>query len=176
MRRFLSFVFLLLPLLTVACSTPLVQYIGHSYPASESVDMYLLQDSIPYNYTVIGTLQAEAPLAYKAEELQAYVLDYAREHGAHGILIEGLEVIEEDPVHVTEITEKTKAATDAKSRTVEDSVSSRRSRKPGTEGGDAKRTTTDTQQDTRAVKTTTVQERVIRPRRLVINASLMRYE
>ena len=163
-------------LLLGGCTVPTVQYIGHSFPVSEQVDMYLLQDSIPRSYNVIGTLQAEAPMSYEAEKLQAYVLNYAREHGAHGVIVEGLEVVEDDPVHVTEITEKTKAATDAKSRTVEDSVKTRRDHGRKTSSGDAKRTTTDTQEDTRAVKTTTVQEHVIRPRRIIINASLIRYE
>ena len=163
----------LITALVAGCASPQVQYIGHSYPESERVDMYLLQDRIPGSYRVIGTLQAEAPMSYEAENLQAYVLDYAKKKGAHGVIIEGLEVIEEDPVHVTEITEKTKAATDSKSRTVEDSVKTRRSRD---REPDAKRSTTDTKEDTRAVTTTTVQERVIRPRRLQLNASLIRYE
>lgn len=178
MRRILPLLILAVffSFLLSACTTPTVQYIGHSFPESETIQMYLLQDSIPHSYREIGTLQAEAPMAYEAENLQEYVLDYARKHGAHAVIIEGLEVIEEDPVHVTEITEKTKAAKDGKSQTVTDSVKIRRNRRDNPDGKDAERSTTETQEDTRAVRTTTVQERVIRPRRLVINAILIRYE
>ncbi|MFZ1728584.1 MAG: hypothetical protein WBQ23_11790 [Bacteroidota bacterium] len=158
------------------CSAPLVHYIGHSYPETERVDLYLLQDSIPHGYRIMGTLQAEASMGYEAENVQAYVLDYARKHGAHGVIIDGLEVIEEDPVHVTEITEKTKAASDAKSQTVQDSVRARESRRGGSTGTGAERTTTETQKDKQSVKTTTVQERIVRPRRIQLNATLIRYE
>ncbi len=163
-------------LLCAGCSAPLVHYIGHSYPETDHVDMYLLQDSIPRAYRVMGTLQAEAGMGYQAEKVQAYVLDYARERGANGVIIEGLEVIEEDPVHVTEITEKTKAASDAKTQTVQDSVKARESRRGGSTQTGAQRTTTQTKEDAQAVKTTTVQERVVRPRRIQLNATLIRYE
>lgn len=158
------------------CSAPLVHYIGHSYPETVRVDMYLLQDSIPHVYRVMGTLQAEAGMSYEAENVQAYVLDYARKHGAHGVIIDGLEVIEEDPVHVTEITENTKAASDAKTQTVQDSVKARDSRRSGSKETGAERTTTETQKDKQSVKTTTVQERIVRPRRIQLNATLIRYE
>ncbi len=163
-------------LLLAGCSAPLVHYVGHSYPETERVDMYLLQDSIPHGYRVMGTLQAEASMSYEAENMQAYVLDYARKHGANGVIIDGLEVIEEDPVHVTEITEKTKAASDAKTQTVQDSIKARDSRRGGSKDTGAERTTTETQKDRQSVKTTTVQERVVRPRRIQLNATLIRYE
>jgi hypothetical protein len=163
--------------LLTGCSAPIVHYIGHSYPETERVDLYLLQDSIPHDYKVMGTLQAEAGMGYEAENVQAYVLDYAREHGAHGVIIEGLEVIEEDPVHVTEITEKTKAASDAKTQTVQDSVKARDTRRSGSsKDAGAQRTTTETREDAQAEKTTTVQERIVRPRRIQLNATLIRYE
>ncbi|MBE0642480.1 MAG: hypothetical protein IH600_00190 [Bacteroidetes bacterium] len=175
-RHLHSFLTGLFLLIFSGCSAPLVHYIGHTYPETDHVDMYLLQDSIPRAYRVMGTLQAEASMGYEAENVQAYVLDYAREHGAHGVIIEGLEVIEEDPVHVTEITEKTKAASDAKTQTVQDSVKARDARRGSSKDAGAQRTTTNTQQDAQAVKTTTVQERVVRPRRIQLNATLIRYE
>ncbi len=187
----------IVPLILAAClgPHPTVQYIGHSYPPVERIDMYLAEDSIPRAYRVMGRLQAEAPYEYRADKVQEYVVSYAAEHGASAVIIEGLDVMEGEPVHETQIVEKTQDNSKSTSVSVTDSIknaanerqrTAERSRTPekapgggtGTQSKPAAGTKTSEVERTSGESTssTTIREVSYRPRWLQLRAVLIRYE
>ncbi|MCZ7556457.1 MAG: hypothetical protein M5R41_08655 [Bacteroidia bacterium] len=196
-RRLLPF--LLAALSVAACSTPpLVQYVGHSYEATEKVDLFLAEDPIPRAHRVMGRLQAEAAFEYRADRIQEYVLKYAAERGAHAVIIEGLDIIEGEPVHETQIVEKKRDDAKSTSVSVTDSVKnaaterqrsaerSRRVEQPsdtlqsGSRAGETQPAATRTKQIERSAgestTSTTIRELSYRPRWLHLRATLIRYE
>jgi hypothetical protein len=193
---------LLLPfavLFLAACSVPpMVQYIGHSYEATERVDLFLAEDSIPRAHRVMGRLQAEAAFEYRADRIQDYVVKYAAERGAHGVIIEGLDIFEGEPVHETQIVEKKRDDAKSTSVSVTDSVknaaterqrSAERSRgteqrsdtlRSGSSSPNQQPSATRTKQVERtageSTSSTTIRELTYRPRWLQLRATLIRYD
>jgi hypothetical protein len=181
-------------LILAACSAPpMVQYIGHSYEATERVDLFLAEDPIPRAHRVMGRLQAEAAFEYRADRIQEYVLQYATERGAHAVIIEGLDILEGEPVHETQIVEKKRDDAKSTSVSVTDSVKNaaterqraaeraRSAENPsGTAAPEKQPTATRTTQTERtageSTNSTTIRERSYRPRRLHVRATLIRYD
>lgn len=196
--RHLLPLFLTLLALTACTAPPMVQYIGHSYEATEHVDLFLVEDSIPRTYRIMGRLQAEAAFEYRADRIQDYVLKYAAERGAHAVIIEGLDILEGETVHETQIVEKKRDDAKSTSVSVTDSVkhaaterqrSAERSRRlenpsdtlqSGPRAAEAQPAATRTKQIERSAgestTSTTIRELSYRPRWLHMRATLIRYE
>ena len=68
-----------------------IDYIGESYPPTTSPDMYFSEADITLAYKVMGHLVATAPDLVSAEKMQKKIMEKARQNGADGVIIEGLE-------------------------------------------------------------------------------------
>ena len=75
--------------LVFACTK--IDYVGESYAPTSQVDMYFSEDEVTIEYRVMGRMVAHANDAVSAEKMQKKMMKKAREKGADGIIILGLE-------------------------------------------------------------------------------------
>jgi len=68
-----------------------IDYVGNSFPATSHVDVYFSLDDVKRDYTVMGHMTAVADDFVSAEKMQEDMLEKAREKGADGLVIHGLE-------------------------------------------------------------------------------------
>lgn len=75
--------------LVFACTK--IDYVGESYSPTTQVDMYFSEDEVTREHRVMGRMVAHANDAVSAEKMQKKMMKKAREKGADGIIILGLE-------------------------------------------------------------------------------------
>ena len=86
------FVFAALPLLASACAH--LDYAGQSFPPTEHVDLFYSEANVGREYTVIGELTGTGDQFVSTHKLQDQMVRKAREKGADGVVILGLEHFE----------------------------------------------------------------------------------
>jgi len=80
---------LLLLALAVGCTK--IDYIGEEYPPTSSVEMFFSADDVERDYKVMGHLVATADDFVSAGKMQKKIMETAREKGADGVIILGLD-------------------------------------------------------------------------------------
>lgn len=76
---------LLLATALASCGTK-INYIGNSYTATETIDVFVDESAIPKNYTIVGKGYVRS-YRNKPENIQNKAIAKARQKGADGILI-----------------------------------------------------------------------------------------
>ncbi|UCD63621.1 MAG: hypothetical protein JSW34_12890 [Candidatus Zixiibacteriota bacterium] len=76
-------------LLFIACTK--LDYIGEEYPPTDHVDMYFSEADIEVEYKIMGRILATAGDFISSEKMQKDIIEKAREKGADGVLILGLD-------------------------------------------------------------------------------------
>ena len=94
MFKYTISLFTVLVLLVNACAK--VDYVGSSYPPTNRVDVYYSEGDIDKYYRVMGHAVAHADELVSTEEAQNALIKEAREKGADGIIIFGLDAIASD--------------------------------------------------------------------------------
>lgn len=81
----------LLSFLLVSCVS--TDYVGKSYPPTSNVEIYFSENDIKGDYEVMGELTAETEdfVFTNAEKMQNKMIDEAKQKGADGIILSGLE-------------------------------------------------------------------------------------
>lgn len=82
---------LFLLLSTTSCRN--VYYVGDRYPSTNQVDVYYAERDVKREYKVIGHLSEQIRSRNGEERTKAAIVAKAREIGAHGIIITGIEHI-----------------------------------------------------------------------------------
>ena len=75
--------------LVLACTK--IDYVGESFPPTTHVDLYFSEDEVTREHRVMGHMVAHAGDAVSAEKMQQKMMKKAREKGADGVIILGLE-------------------------------------------------------------------------------------
>lgn len=88
-QRAYRFSFLLTVIVLASCTK--IDYVGESYPATNQVDIYLSVESVEREYTIMGHMLATADDMVSASKMQDKMVKKAKEKGADGIIILGLE-------------------------------------------------------------------------------------
>ncbi|MDB5229694.1 MAG: hypothetical protein JWN76_499 [Chitinophagaceae bacterium] len=78
--------FLLLPFLYASCS-PLIYYVGDTFPPTSSIDVYYDTRDVPRNYKTIGHMTKE--LYFSKSERKQFIKE-AKGKGADGIIFSDL--------------------------------------------------------------------------------------
>ena len=78
-----------LPLLVSACAH--LDYAGQSFPRTEKVDLYYSEANVGREYLVMGELTGTGDQFVSTQKLQDHMVEKAREKGADGVVILGLE-------------------------------------------------------------------------------------
>lgn len=82
---------LLVAILLMIVSCTKIDYIGEEYPPTNHVDLFFSEDDVVQDYKVMGHLVATAGDIVSAEKMQKKIMKKAREKGADGVIILGLE-------------------------------------------------------------------------------------
>lgn len=99
-------------------------YIGKTYPATESPEVFVDWKDIPCNYETMGHIEASPRMFKTVEDAQAAIERRAQEAGADAIVFTGLDVNSNPTLTATEKTEhdifgdRTKTYTETQSSTV----------------------------------------------------------
>jgi len=83
--------FMLAALLMFAPGCAHLDYVGQSYPATEHVDLFYSESNVGREYLVMGELDATLEQFVSTHKAQDQMLQKAREKGADGVVILGLE-------------------------------------------------------------------------------------
>ena len=81
----------LVALVMVLASCTKIDYVGEEYPPTDHVDLYFSTSDAPAGHKVMGYIVASAPDMVSAEKMQKKMMEKAREKGADGLIIEGLQ-------------------------------------------------------------------------------------
>ena len=89
MKNMLSF--LTLTVLMMSCVS--TDYVGKTYPPTTNVDIFFSETDIKQDYEVMGEVTAESDdmVFTSAEKMQEKIVEKAKEKGADGIILSGLE-------------------------------------------------------------------------------------
>ncbi|MFQ5606903.1 MAG: hypothetical protein ACE5GA_03070, partial [Candidatus Zixiibacteriota bacterium] len=90
--------------LVFACTK--IDYVGESYPPTSHVDLFFSEDAVTVEHKVMGRLVAHADDIVSAGKMQKKIMEKARQKGADGVIILGLERYQSG--ETTSIEEKTK--------------------------------------------------------------------
>lgn len=86
-----KYAFMLAALLVLATGCAHLDYVGQSYPATEHVDLFYSEANVGREYTVMGELNATLEEFVSTHKAQDQMVQKAREKGADGVVILGLE-------------------------------------------------------------------------------------
>ena len=78
-------------LLAVLVGCTKIDYIGDEYPPTSNVDLYFSMDDVRMEYRVMGHVVATADDFVSAQKMQKKIMETAREKGADGVIILGLD-------------------------------------------------------------------------------------
>ena len=78
-----------LPMLVSACAH--LDYAGQSFPPTEHVDLFYSESNVGREYAVMGELTGTGDQLVSTQKLQDEMVKKAREKGADGVVILGLE-------------------------------------------------------------------------------------
>ena len=73
-----------------------VDYVGDSYPPTTHIDVFYSEHDVEKDYRVMGHAVAHAGEFVSTQKLQDALVDEARDRGADGIIITGLDSIPKD--------------------------------------------------------------------------------
>ena len=79
----------LLAFVVSACAK--IDYVGESFPQTEKVDIYFSEEDVQDEFKIMGHMIATAGDFVSAQKMQKKMIKTARENGADGIIILGLE-------------------------------------------------------------------------------------
>jgi hypothetical protein len=91
-------------LLMLGCATPF-QYVGKSYPATNQIDIYFSTKDVKKAFEVMGTINGPVSQSADFNQTMEKVKKEARKQGADAVIIEGIELIPNNPAD-TVATEK----------------------------------------------------------------------
>lgn len=78
-----------LVLLILACTK--LDYVGEEYPPTTHVDLFFSEADITVEYKIMGRVLATAGETISSENMQNKIMEKARQKGADGVLILGLD-------------------------------------------------------------------------------------
>lgn len=81
--------FVVLILLIAGCTK--INYIGEQYPPTTHVDMYFSEEDVEKEYKVMGHVEVIAGEFVDVDKMQKDLMEKAREVGADGVIILGLD-------------------------------------------------------------------------------------
>jgi uncharacterized protein YbjQ (UPF0145 family) len=81
-----------LPVLVSGCAH--MDYAGESFPPTQHVDLFFSEANVGRDYMVIGELTGTGDQLVSTQKLQDKMVEKAREKGADGVVILGLEHIQ----------------------------------------------------------------------------------
>ncbi len=90
-RRVGNFLWVLMLGTLVGCAT--TDYVGQSYPPTDSVDIFFSADDIAREYIVMGTAKTEGTEYLTFEAIEQQLVKDAMARGADAIVIDGMETI-----------------------------------------------------------------------------------
>src|SRR5215831_12684114 len=103
-------------LLMLATSCAHLDYAGQSFPPTQNVDLFYSEANVNREYTVIGELTGTGDQFVSTQKLQDQMVQKAREKGADGVVILGLEHFQSG--ENTNYTESTTEGKNKKGKTV----------------------------------------------------------
>jgi hypothetical protein len=82
---------LLVALAPLAAGCAHLDYAGQSFPATQNVDLFYSESNVSREYTVMGEVTATGDQFVSTQKMQDMMVQKAREKGADGVVILGLE-------------------------------------------------------------------------------------
>ncbi|MCF8364438.1 MAG: hypothetical protein K9H16_01560 [Bacteroidales bacterium] len=94
MKKILSHIILLgiIVISLASCSKSSFDYLGKSYPATASPEIFMRDQDVPYDYEVMGKVTAEVPYSKKLKYIQNKVMNLASQNGADAVLFSDVDI------------------------------------------------------------------------------------